>query len=222
MKEKVLLAWSSGKDSALALHGLRNSGRYEVAALLTTITEDYDRISMHGVRRALVEKQSECLGLPLVQVLISKDADDEEYGARMRDVLADCREKGILHVAFGDVLLEDVRKYREEKLGSVGMKALFPIWKRDTTDLAHMCIDLGFEAVITCVDTKVLGASFAGRIFDRRFLADLPADVDPCGENGEFHSFVYAGPIFREPVPHKLGEVVLRESRWCFCDVIGG
>lgn len=220
MKQKILLAWSSGKDSALTLHELQKSDEYEVSALLTTITEDYDRISMHGVRRTLLEKQAESLGLPLIKVLITKNSGNDEYEAKMRNVLNECRGNGIQHAAFGDIFLEDVRKYREDNLAKVGMKGVFPIWKRDTTELAHTFIDLGFKAVITCVDTAVLDGSFAGRILDEQFLADLPAGIDPCGENGEFHSFVYAGPIFKEDISHKLGETVLRENRWRFCDVI--
>jgi uncharacterized protein (TIGR00290 family) len=220
MKEKVILSWSGGKDAALVLHQLRNDRRYEVAGLLTTVTEEYDRISMHGVRRVLLERQADSLGLPLEKVLISKNTSDEEYNRKMREVLEKCLAAGVSSVAFGDVFLEDVREYREDNLSQIGMKGLFPLWKRDTLELAHRFVDLGFEAVITCVDSSVLDHRFAGRDFDEQFLSDLPPGVDPCGENGEFHSFVYAGPILGTRIPYERGEVVLRESRFYYCDLI--
>ena len=220
MTEKVLLSWSGGKDSALALYELRKAGGYEIAALLTTVTADYDRVSMHGVRRVLLEQQADALGLPLEEVFIAADTSDEEYGAKMRAVLERYARDGVSAVAFGDIFLEDVRRYREEKLAQVGMRAVFPLWGRDTAELAHTFIDAGFQAVITCVDTQVLGRPFVGRDFDGRFLADLSPGIDPCGENGAFHSFVYNGPIFRERVPYAKGEVVLRENRFCYCDLV--
>jgi uncharacterized protein (TIGR00290 family) len=218
--EKVLLSWSGGKDSALALYELRKAGGYEVAALLTTVTADYDRVSMHGVRRVLLEQQADALGLPLEEVFIAADTSDEAYGAKMREVLERYARDGVSTVAFGDIFLEDVRKYREEKLAQVGMRAIFPLWGRDTSGLAHTFIDAGFQAVITCVDTQVLGRPFAGREFDGRFLADLSPGIDPCGENGAFHSFVYNGPIFRERVPYAKGRSVLRENRFYYCDLV--
>lgn len=220
MTERVLLSWSGGKDSALALYELRQAGGYEVAALLTTVTADYDRVSMHGVRRVLLERQADALGLPLEEVFIAADTSDEAYGAKMREVLERYARGGISAVAFGDIFLEDVRRYREEKLAQVGMRGIFPLWGRDTAELAHTFIDVGFQAVITCVDTQVLGRPFVGREFDGRFLADLPPAIDPCGENGAFHSFVYNGPIFRERVPYAKGEVVLRENRFYYCDLV--
>ena len=222
MQEKVILSWSGGKDSSLALHELRASDAYQVAALLTTVTEDYDRISMHGVRRTLLDQQAESLGLPLIEVLISKTATNDEYGDKMREVLTKCVGDGIYQVAFGDIFLDDLKKYREENLSLVGMKGIFPVWKRDTTELARTFIALGFKAVVTCVDTEALDKSFAGRLYDESFLSDLPAGIDPCGENGEFHSFAYDGPIFKSAIPHTLGEIVLRENRFCYCDVIEG
>ncbi len=204
----------------MALHELQRSKKYEVSALLTTVTEEYDRISMHGVRRVLLERQADSLGLPLEKVLISKNISDEEYGRKMREVLEKRRAAGASCVAFGDVFLEDVRKYREDNLSQIGMQGVFPLWKRDTTELAHRFIDLGFEAVITCVDSKVLDSRFAGRTFDERFLSELPSGVDPCGENGEFHSFVYAGPIFQKRISHKRGRIVLRDDRFHYCDLI--
>jgi len=220
MKEKVLVCWSGGKESALALHRLQKTGNYEIAALLTTVTQDYDRISMHGVRRTLLERQAQSLGFALEKVTISKDASNEQYESKMQMVLEKYVRAGVSSVVFGDVFLEDVRKYREEKLSKIGMKAIFPMWKCDTAELAHRFIDLGFKAVVTCVDSNVLDKKFIGRRFDERFLSELPSAVDPCGENGEFHSFVYDGPMFREEISHTIGEVVLREKRFYYCDLI--
>lgn len=220
MKEAVVLSWSGGKDSALALYELEQSEKYEVSGLLTTVTEDYDRISMHGVRRALLEHQAESLGYPLEIVLISAKQSLEEYEARMRDVLNRCMADRVRLAAFGDVLLEDVRRYREDNLARIGMKAIFPLWQKDTCELARTFIDLGFKAVTTCVDSNFLDKRFVGRDFDRQFLSELPSGVDPCGENGEFHSFVYDGPIFEERVAYVTGDVVLRENRFYFCDLV--
>ena len=219
-KEKALLAWSGGKDSAFALYEIRKSKDYELLSLLTTITEDYDRISMHGVRRTLLEAQAESIGLPLCKVFISKNASDEEYKSRMKEAMTKFKNEGVSSVAFGDLFLEDVRRYREENLSQVGMGAIFPLWKRDTAKLAEEFIELGFKAIITCIDSKVLDRKFAGRMFDENFLSELPPNVDPCGENGEFHSFVFDGPIFRAPVRFKTGEIVLRENRFFFCDLL--
>jgi uncharacterized protein (TIGR00290 family) len=218
--EKVLLTWSGGKDSAMALYELQSIGTYEVLALLTTVTEQYDRVSMHGVRTSLLERQGESLGLPVEKVFIRKDASNEEYEARMRDKLAYYQARGASSVAFGDIFLEDVRQYREENLSRVGMKGLFPLWGRDASELANSFIGLGFKAVITCVDSNVLDRAFVGRDFDEQFLSELPPAVDPCGENGEFHSFVYDGPLFRSRILHKRGEIVLRDSRFYYCDLI--
>jgi len=220
MAERALLTWSGGKDSAMALYEVKKAGSYEISALLTTVTKDYDRVSMHGVRRRLLEQQTDSVGYPLEEVVISKHASNEEYEANMRQILEKYLNAGIRTVIFGDIFLEDVRKYREKNLPSIGMKAVFPIWKRNTVELAHTFIDLGFKAVVTCVDSKFLSRAFVGRVFDERFLSELPSNVDPCGENGEFHSFVYGGPIFRESVSFKLGRVVLRDSRFYFCDLI--
>ena len=220
MTEKVLFTWSSGKDSAMALYELQKAGEYEILALLTTVTEDYSRVSMHGVRRALLEEQAESVGIPLETVLIGKDASNDEYESKMRETLLRYQRQGVASVAFGDIFLEDLRRYREENLSKIGMNGLFPIWDRDTAELAGTFIELGFKAVVTCVDSNVLDKEFVGREFDDRFLADLPSTVDPCGENGEFHSFVYAGPIFRQPIAHEKGQIVLRANRFHFCDVI--
>jgi uncharacterized protein (TIGR00290 family) len=219
MKEKVILSWSGGKDSALALYELEKTESYEIAALLTTVAQEYDRISMHGVQRILLERQAECLGFPLEKVFISKDSSNEDYESKMREVLAKYVTAGVRSAVFGDIFLEDLRRHREDNLSKMGMKGIFPIWRRDTRELAHTFIDLGFSAVITCVDSSVLDKTFIGRAFDESFLSQLPSTVDPCGENGEFHSFVYDGPIFREPILHTKGEVVLRENRFYYCDL---
>lgn len=219
MKEKVLVSWSGGKESALAIYELQKS-EYEIVALLTTVTEDYDRVSMHGVRRSLLEQQVDSLGFPLEKVFISKNASTEEYGAKMQQVLEKYVKAGVFSVVFGDVFLEDVRKYREGNLAKMGMKGIFPLWKRDPAQLARTFIDLGFKAVISCIDSNVLDKRFVGRIYDEQFLRELPSRVDPCGENGEFHSFVYDGPIFRKRILFEIGEVVLRDNRLYFCDLI--
>jgi len=220
MSEKVLFTWSGGKDSAMALYELQREKRYEVAALLTTVTEDYDRISMHGVRRVLLQQQATSLGYPLEIVYLSKNSSNEEYEARLKEKLSQYKARGISFVVFGDIFLEDLRKYRENNLAQVGMKGVFPIWKRDTRELAHTFINLGFKAIITCVDSNALDKRFVGRAYDEQFLSELPASIDPCGENGEFHSFVYDGPIFRERIPFRKGRVVLRDNRFYFCDLM--
>ncbi len=222
MREKVLVSWSGGKDSALALHEVQKDQEYEITALLTTLTEDYDRISMHGVRRTLLERQASSLGFPLEEVFISKDASNEEYGSKMREVLESYLAAGVTAVVFGDIFLEDLRKYRERNLAEIGMRAVFPLWKRDTAELARTFVDLGLQAVVTCVDSKVLDRSFVGRSFNRRFVSDLPPSIDPCGENGEFHSFVFDGPIFQEAIPFRKGRTVLRRSRFYYCDLMPG
>jgi uncharacterized protein (TIGR00290 family) len=220
MGKKVILTWSGGKDSALALHNLQNDKECQVVGLLTTITEDYDRVSMHGIRRVLLEKQAHSLGLPLEEVLITKKASNEEYEKKMQYVLEKYKKDGIDLVAFGDIFLEDVRKYREENLAKVGMKGIFPLWKKDTKELAILFVELGFRAIITCVDSHFLDGKFVGRQFDKQFLSDIPPSVDPCGENGEFHSFVYDGPNFKKEVRYEKGEIVLRENRFYYCDLI--
>jgi uncharacterized protein (TIGR00290 family) len=218
--KKAIFTWSGGKDSVMALYELQKSRDYEIMALLTTITEGYDRVSMHGVQRRLLEQQAESLGLPLVNVYIARKSSNEEYEAKMRDKLTYYKRQGISCVAFGDIFLEDLKKHREENLLKIGLKGMFPIWKRDTTELAYAFIDLGFKAVITCTDSHFLDQSFSGRPFDRQFLSELPSGLDPCGENGEFHSFVYDGPTFSKPIPYQKGKIVLRDNRYYFCDLI--
>lgn len=219
-KQKILLSWSGGKDSAMVLYEIKKANRFEVAALLTTITESYDRISMHGVRRVLLEQQVQSLQLPLCPIPISAQATNAEYEQRMEAALRLYQTSAeVSVVAFGDIFLEDLRRYRETNLAKLSMKGLFPIWKRNTRELAETFIDLGFRAILTCVDTKVLDESFSGRNFDRSLLADLPERVDPCGENGEFHSFVFDGPIFQDKINFAVGEKVVREG-FCFCDLV--
>ena len=218
-KPSVLMSWSGGKDSCLALHDIQSSQNYRVAALLTTVTRDYERISMHGVRRVLLERQAAALGIPLYQVFISKDASNEEYEMQMAEALSEFRARGIDSVVFGDLFLEDIRVYREQFLARQRMHGIFPVWKRDTTRFIREFIELGFKAVVTCVDPKFLDQSFAGTLIDEAFLSSLPSNVDPCGENGEFHSFVFDGPNFAEEVRFSLGEVVCRD-RFCFRDLV--
>jgi uncharacterized protein (TIGR00290 family) len=220
MVEKIALAWSGGKDSTLALHEIRRDPAFEVTCLLTTIIRDYDRISMHGVRVSLLEQQASALGYPLAPVFISKNASDAEYEAAMKEALEALKQKGVTGVAFGDIFLEDLRKYREQNLARIGMKAIFPLWKRNTSEMARAFIGLGFRAVITCVDSQVLDKSFAGRAFDEKLLSELPPGIDPCGENGEFHSFVFAGPIFRQQLNIIMGETLFRDNRFYFCDFL--
>jgi uncharacterized protein (TIGR00290 family) len=217
--QKVILSWSGGKDSAIALMELSHDPRYTIECLLTTITAGYDRVSMHGVRVSLLEEQASSLGLPLTKVMIPQGSSNEQYESAMRRILARAQADGITAVAFGDLFLEDIRQYREERLSQIGMEALFPIWKRDTGKLAKSFLQAGFKAVLVCVDSRFLDRSFAGRAFDESLLADLPRHVDPCGENGEFHTFVNAGPIFSRPIPVRQGEIVLREKHFWYCDL---
>ncbi len=217
-----MIAWSGGKDSALALREIQCDPRYRVAALVTTVTTEYDRISMHGVRRTLLRRQAESLGLPLEEVPISPGASNEEYEAAMRATLERLRGRitGLHTVVFGDLFLADIRSYRERLLAQIGMNGLFPLWLRDTQALAQEFVRLGYRAVLVCVDTLQLPRQFAGREFDASLLRDLPPAADPCGEHGEFHSFVYAGPGLRRPVAHARGAVVLRDDRFVYCDLV--
>jgi uncharacterized protein (TIGR00290 family) len=220
MKENLLFAWSGGKDSALALYELSQDKNIQIAALLTTVTEGYDRISMHGVRRELLQKQAAALGYPLEEITIPQKCTNEIYERRMQQVLEKYRGEGIVTAAFGDLFLQEVRQYREERMSRIGMKCLFPLWGINTTELAGRFIDLGFRAVIVCVDTDVLDRRYAGREYDHNLISDLPAGIDPCAENGEFHTFVYDGPIFRNPVEVQRGEKILRDNRFFYCDLL--
>ena len=217
----VALAWSGGKDSTLALAALREDPRYRVVALLTTVTREYDRISIHGVRRAVLEAQVRALGLPLVEASIGPAASNAEYEVAFGLALRAAQERwpGLRHIAFGDLFLPDVRAYREVLLASLDWVGVFPLWGADTAALARQFVCAGYRAILTCVDTTQLGPAFAGREFDASFLADLPATVDPCGERGEFHTCVYAGPLFAGPLPLVAGERVRRDARFEYCDV---
>ncbi len=208
---KILLSWSSGKDSAWALHMLNAQYPGKVRALLTTVNEAVGRVAMHAVRRDVLEAQARAAGLPLIIVLIPHPCPNEVYEARMRVAVADAVAAGFTHVAFGDLFLQDVRRYRVERLAGTGLEPLFPVWGIPTDRLAGDMLNSGMRARVACVDTRVLDASFVGREFDRSLLDDLPSGIDPCGENGEFHTCVYAGPMFRKPLTLEPGEVVTRE-----------
>jgi uncharacterized protein (TIGR00290 family) len=214
----VLMSWSGGKDSCVALYELQRSGDHAVVGLLTTVTRDHARISMHGVHRRLLARQAAALGLPLFESPISAGAGNDEYEAAMADALAEHRRAGVGTVAFGDLFLADIRAYRDRLMARNGMSALYPVWGRPTDRFVRDFIDAGFKAVIVCVDPRVLDDSFAGRMIDDALLADLPPGVDPCGENGEFHTFVFDGPNFSAPVAIRPGERVTRGG-FCFCDI---
>ena len=216
---EVLMSWSGGKDSCLALYEIQKKREYQVSALLTTVTRDYDRISMHGVRRSLLERQAAALGLPLHEVFITKDATNQEYELKMVEAFSQYQKEGIDQVVFGDLFLEDIRTYRDQFLARNNMHGIYPVWMRDTTQFVKEFIALGFKAVITCVNGEVLDPSFAGMMIDENFISALPSNIDPCGENGEFHTFVFDGPTFNEAVRFSIGEKVLRNSFW-FCDLI--
>jgi len=218
MTVRSALSWSGGKDSALTLWTLRRQD-VEPEALITTVTDAYDRISMHGVRRELLARQADAAGIPLIEVRIPPACVNEVYEARMAQAFASPPLSDVEEVAFGDLFLEDVRAYREERLAATGRRGLFPLWGHDTGVLAREFIAAGFQARIVSLDPRVLDASFAGRAYDEQLLAELPAGVDPCGENGEFHTFVHAGPIFSQPVACETGEVVEREG-FVFCDLL--
>lgn len=217
---KILLSWSSGKDSAWTLHVLRQQHPGAVAGLLTTLNEAFDRVAMHAVRRSLLQAQADAAGLTLHTVDLPWPCSNAEYERRMGAAVSRFREDGFTHVAFGDLFLEDVRRYREERLAGTGLTPLFPLWKATPTPaLAREMMDGGLQAYLTCVDPRKLPASFAGRAFDAELLADLPAGVDPCGENGEFHSFVWSGPMFAHDVEVRVGEIVERDG-FTFADIV--
>ena len=217
--EPILFCWSGGKDSAMALHTLLQQKHFRVVALLTTVTETYDRIAMHGVRRELLKQQAQSIGLPLHEVRIPPQCVNPIYEARMEEALRIHFAHGVRKVAFGDIFLEDLRAYREKNLARIGMTAIFPIWKRDTRELIRFFHAQRFRAVVACVDPKVLDPSFAGRELDETFFRDLPPQADPCGENGEFHTFVFDGPIFQSPILIRTGDVVTRDG-FVFCDLL--
>ena len=236
---KAYLNWSSGKDSALSLYYANKQNDYKIEKLLTIINKDVERVTMHGVRTELLMQQAKNLGLPIEISELSAETSMEEYNRKMKEATDFLISDGFTHSVFGDIFLEDLKKYREVQLDSVGLKAVFPLWKRDTKELITEFIDLGFKAVVVCTNSKYLDDSFCGRIIDHQFLNDLPENVDPCGENGEFHTFVFDGPIFNSPVKIEIGEKVNRsyrpakddedncfldeEESWdtefCFCDI---
>jgi uncharacterized protein (TIGR00290 family) len=217
---KAIMAWSTGKDSALALHRVLEEGRLELHALLTTVSEEFDRVSMHGVRREQAVRQADALGLDLIEIRLPSTCTQETYDEIMRGALEQARSEGVTSVVFGDLFLEDIRAYRERQLAGIGMEAIFPLWGTDTRELAEEMIETGVRALVTCVDTEQLDGSFLGRQFDRAFLESLPAGVDPCGENGEFHTYCWSSPDFKEAVECTPGEIVLREDRFRFLDLL--
>ena len=215
---RVAVSWSSGKDSAWSLHLLRQDPSIEVVALVTTLNEQFDRVAMHAVRRELLELQAKSLGLPLWTVPLPWPCSNDEYELRMTALCKRATGEAVQAIVFGDLFLADIRAYREKQLADTGLEPLFPVWQIPTAELARTMIASGLRAKITCVDPKVLSKEFAGRDFDSQFLADLPPQIDPCGENGEFHSFVYDGPGFREPIPVSVGEIVERDG-FVFADL---
>lgn len=219
--QRVLLSWSSGKDSAWTLHVLRQQPEVEVIGLLTTLNESADRVAMHAVRRTLVEAQASAAGLPLWPVYLPWPCSNEEYECRMSEVIAQAKRAGVTHTAFGDLILEDIRDYRIRQLSGTGIEPLFPLWKPadGTAGLARQMIAGGLKAVLTCVDPKRLAASFAGRLYDEALLDELPAEVDPCGERGEFHTLCFDGPMFAHAISVQVGERVARDG-FCFVDVM--
>ena len=217
---KILVSWSTGKDSAWMLHQINQQYPNAAAGLLTTTNQAFDRVAMHAVRRELLEAQARAARLPLYVVPLPWPCSNEQYESIMRTAIAGFVAEGFTHVAFGDLFLEDVRKYREDRLAGTGLEPIFPIWKtKPTTDLAHDMIDGGLKARLTCIDPRKLDRSFAGRTFDAQLLKDLPAGIDPCGENGEFHSYAFAGPMFAEEIKLKTGDIVDRDG-FVFADLL--
>lgn len=219
----LVMCWSGGKDSALALDALQNDPAYEVVALLTTLSKEFNRISHHGVRAELLDQQAQAIGLPLTKIHLDTTMADcatmDQYESLMANTMSTFHDQGVRAVGFGDINLQDLRDYREQRLGQAGMTGVFPLWQRDTTQLAHAFIDRGFQTRLSCVDTQALDRSFAGRLFDHALLNDLPDTVDPCGENGEFHSFCFDGPIYRHPIDVTVGEILDRDVR-TFADLL--
>ncbi len=212
-KHKSIFNWSGGKDSALSLYHILKDPQYEIASLLTSINKTYGRVSMHGVREELLEEQAKQLEKPLIKLKLEDQPSMDDYNREMKNTMDTLHMEGYTHSIFGDIFLEDLKNYRVEKLKAAGFEAVFPIWKRDTRELVHEFIDLGFKTMVVCTKAELLDESFAGRIIDHEFLKDLPDNVDPCGENGEFHTFVFDGPIFKNPIEFEIGEKVYREYK---------
>jgi len=211
LKKKALFNWSSGKDSALALYKILQADEYEISCLLTSVNQQFQRISMHGVRVELLEQQAKSIGLPLEIMQIPEMPTMEVYEEVMKTTLLKLKQQGITHSIFGDIFLEDLRKYREDKLAEMGFEGVFPLWKISTQELIQEFIALGFKTIVVCVNERFLDKSFVGRVIDQNFINDLPKNVDVCGENGEFHTFTFDGPIFRKPISFEVGEVVYRK-----------
>jgi len=218
-KPRALISWSSGKDSAFSLHEARRAGEFDVVGALTTVTETFERVSIHGVRQEILRAQCEAAGLPQRIVPIPYPCPNEIYEARMGEAVAAAVRDGITHMIFGDLFLADIRAYREQKLAGTGITPIFPLWDRPTPTLAQAMIASGLEAYLATVDLKKLPAEFAGRQFDAQLLADLPEGIDPCGENGEFHTCVVAGPMFSQPLAVETGERVVRDG-YAYCDLV--
>ncbi len=208
---KAFFNWSGGKDSALALYHAQKNELYSVEKLLTNINGKHRRISMHGVREELLEQQAESIGLPLQKIILPEEPSMQEYEQQMKENLLSLKKEKFTHSIFGDIFLEDLKNYREQQLATLGLTAVFPIWKRDSIELMHEFIDLGFKTILVCIMADLLPKEFAGRIIDHEFLKDLPKNVDACGENGEFHTFVFDGPIFSKPIPFAKGEILYKE-----------
>jgi uncharacterized protein (TIGR00290 family) len=220
--DPIILSWSGGKDSALALARLRADPRVRIAGLLTTVAAEHDRVSVHGVRRALLHAQAAALGVPVYEVTLRQGSSNCSYDDAMAQALGALRQEqpAVRRVAFGDIFLQDVREYREQRIAALGFDGIFPLWGEPTDALAREVMECGIRARLVCIDTQVLSAAFAGRVYDAALLAELPDGIDPCGENGEFHTFVSDGPGFRAPVPYHVGEVVMRGDRFAYCDLL--
>ena len=224
---KAIFNWSGGKDSSLALYKILTEKKYTISTLLTSINKKFERISMHGVREDLLDAQTKSIDLPLTKLYLPEQAKMEDYNKIMQDTLTPLKNAGAQYSIFGDIFLEDLKKYREEQLAKVGLKGIFPLWQQDTQTLAKKFIDVGFKAIITCIDEKKLNKSHVGQVYNQTFLNSLPNDVDPCGENGEFHTFVYKGPIFKNEIPFEIGEKTHKryptsekDFGFWFCDLL--
>lgn len=211
LKKKALFNWSSGKDSALALYKILQNPDFEISCLLTSVNQQFQRVSMHGIRVELLQQQAESIGLPIEIMEIPEMPTMEVYEQVMQQTLTKHKEQGVTHSVFGDIFLEDLRKYREDKLESIGFEGVFPLWKIPTKDLIQEFINLGFKTIVVCVNERFLDKSFVGRVIDQDFINDLPENVDVCGENGEFHTFTFDGPIFTKPITFEIGEIVYRK-----------